>query len=96
MWANTAYAIIEHNNSYHDFFDELLTLIKAHYADVEYGAQGDAWIKIEQASSVVTIDTFTAMQFEIKSNKDDCLLQDVIKLIASQYPVHHYDEPIER
>jgi hypothetical protein len=48
-----AFAVIEHSQSYHEFYDELLDYVKRHFLQVESGVQGDAWIWItrERAKS---------------------------------------------
>jgi hypothetical protein len=41
-----AFAVIEHSQSYHEFYDELLDYVKRHFSQVKSGVQGDAWIWI--------------------------------------------------
>ena len=92
---NTAFAVIEHSQSYYDFYDELLNYLKRHFVCVEAGVQGDAWIWIKENKHKVAVDTFTAMQFEIKSNSKNALLQAVIDALQKKYAVRLYDTPTE-
>lgn len=91
----TTFAIIEHSQNYYDFYNELLPYIKKHFSCVESGVQGDAYIWIMENGQKVAVDTFSAMQFEIKSESNNALLQAVIDIIRQQYPVRLYDPPIE-
>jgi hypothetical protein len=93
---NIAFAVIDHKQNYYDFYDELLNFIKRHFANVESGIQGDAWIWVLQDKQKVSIDTFYSMQFEIQSESNCDLLQSVLKTIQSKYPVNRYNTPIER
>ena len=86
----TAFAVIEHSQSYYEFYDELLDYIKRHFSQVRSGVQGDAWIWITQEEQEVAVDTFSAMQFEIKSDEKSELLQSVIDTIRKRYPVRLY------
>jgi hypothetical protein len=86
----TAFAVIEHSQSYHEFYDELLDYVKRHFSQVKSGVQGDAWIWITQEEQKVAVDTFGAMQFEIKSDDKSELLQSVIDTIRKKYPVRLY------
>jgi len=92
---NIAFAVIEHSQSYYDVYDELLDHIKRRFSHVESGVQGDAWIWITQNEQKVAVDTFGAMQFEIKSDEKNALLQSVIDTIQQKYPVCLYDTPRE-
>jgi hypothetical protein len=91
-----SFAIIEHTQDYYEFYDVLLPYIKSHFVCVESGIQGDAWIWIEEKGQKVAIDTFHAMQFEIKSDSKHALLMAVIDIVQKRYPVRIYDSPIER
>jgi hypothetical protein len=93
---NIAFAIIEHDQNYSVVYNELLQHIKSHFAHVESGLQGDAWIWVTQEKQKVAVDTFHSMQFEIKSDGKNALLQAVIDSLQKKYPVHIYDTPIER
>jgi hypothetical protein len=87
-----AFAVIEHSQSYHEFYDELLDYVKRHFPQVKSSVQGDAWIWIAQGEQKVAVDTFSAMQFEIKSDDKSELLQSVIDTIRKKYPVRLYAE----
>jgi superoxide dismutase len=88
-----AFAIIEHSQSYSEFYDELLDYVKRHFSQVKSGIQGDAWIWIMQDGQKVAVDTFSAMQFEIKSDDKSEFLQSVIDTIRRKYPVRLYARP---
>lgn len=90
---STVFAVIEHSQSYYAFYNELLDYIKTHFSDVKSGVQGDVYIWIRQGEEKVSVDTFSAMQFEIKSDKKSALLQAVIDTIQKKYPVRLCDIP---
>ena len=82
------YGEIETDKSYFAFYDELLAYVKKNFKDVESGFQGDAYIWIKNPNGKVSLDTFTSMRFEIKSDKNNgTLVQDVIKTLQKQYPL---------
>lgn len=88
------YGEIKIDESYYNFYHELLTYIKNNYKNVESGLQGDAYIWIKNNNEKVTLDTFTSMRFEIKSNvKNGTLVQEVINTLKKYYPVSIYPEP---
>jgi superoxide dismutase len=89
-----AFAIIDHRDPYGDFYDELLDFVKKHFAHVEAGIQGDAWIWITDNEHKVALDTFSAMQFEVKAETDNPLLHAVIHTLQQAYPVRIYKPPI--
>lgn len=85
---------IECQQSYYDFYDELLDFIKNHFSNVESGLQGDAYIWIASVDEKVSLDTFTSMNFEIKADiSSSSLLERVIEIIEKQYSVRRYYEP---
>ena len=86
----TAFAIIEHSQSYYEFYAELLDCVTRHFSQVRSGVQGDAWIWITQDGQKVTVDTFGAMQFEIKADEKGALLQSVIDTVRKKYPARLY------
>lgn len=82
------------NESYDDFYHELLAYIKSNFKNVELGLQGDAYIWIKNNNEKVALDTFTSMRFEIKCDvKNGTLVQEVIDSLKTQYPVSIYPEP---
>lgn len=90
------YAIIEHEDSYDVFYDELLSYLRNNFSNVKSGLQGDAWIWIEQDDQKVALDTFYSMKFEIKSHTKDDLLLSVIDCVRKRYNVSLLETPIER
>ena len=86
-----AFAVIEHSKNYYEFYYELLDYITEYFPHTESGIQGDAYIWIKYNEHRVSVDTFGAMQFEIKSDSKNTLLQDVIETIQKKYPVRLYD-----
>ncbi len=88
------YGEIKIDESYYDFYYELLTYIRKNFKNIESGLQGDAWIWIKSNNEKVALDTFTSMRFEIKSStKRGVLVQEVIEILKKQYPLFIYDEP---
>lgn len=89
------FAEIESHKNYDDFYGELLAFIKVHFKNVESGHQGDAYIYITHDGEKVSLDTFSATNFEIKANAaSSSLLKVVIDTIEKQYSVRRYLEPI--
>ena len=88
------YGEIENNDSYYDFYHELLAYIRYFFQDVESGLQGDAYIWIKEKDEKVALDTFTSMRFEIKTDiKNGKLVHKVIEALQKKYPVKVYDKP---
>ena len=68
--------------------------MQEHYRDVRYGQQGDAWIWIENRDMKVEIDTFTSMQFQVKSPSEKrFLVVKILELLQSHYKLSIYPEP---
>jgi hypothetical protein len=81
-------------SDYADFYPELVSFARANFENVESGLQGDAWIHIQKGTEQVQLDTFSSMQFQVKS-KDECdLVYAVIKVIAARYELKVLDKPI--
>lgn len=91
---STAFAFIDRREI--EFYFELLDYLKQHFQEIQSGIQGDAWIWIFQDEQKVAIDTFDSMEFEIKSDRMNPLLQKVIEVLEKEYRVHVFNEPIER
>lgn len=69
-----------------DVYGDLLELFSHHFSNVESGFQGDAWIYIKRGTEVVSIDTFSSMQFEIRvSHPDGGLIYEVLEILESKY-----------
>jgi hypothetical protein len=83
---------IIHNDHYQDVYDDLLKLISSYFVNVESGFQGDAYIWITEKDEQVSLDTFTSMQFQIKTNQQNNLLvARVIDVLGKVYKIDLYD-----
>ena len=73
---------------------ELVKFIERRFSSVESGHQGDSWIWVLGENDKVQIDTFTAMNHQIKSPyRDSELVHEVIRELKSNYSVSIYPEP---
>jgi hypothetical protein len=81
-------------SDYSDFYPELAAFVRANFENVEAGLQGDAWIHIQDGNEQVQLDTFSSMQFQIKSKGSCELMYAVIKIIAAKYELNVLDNPI--
>lgn len=88
------FGVIDHTQSYEAFYAELLAYVQQEFDTIQSGLQGDAWIWIFQDDEKVELDTFQAMQFEIKSEAESALLRSVISHIRQKYPVTLFDLPL--
>ena len=89
------FAVIDHDQSYYEFYHELLSYIQENFVNVQSGLQGDAWIWVVQDRMKVSLDTFYSMQFEIQSDSKNELVEDIITYIQKRYTVRILDTPIE-
>ncbi len=89
------FAIIDHAEPYETFYHALVAHLKSRFSDIQSGLQGDAWIMITEAGQNVHVNTFDAMQFEIKADDMSDLLQQVITAVQSHYPVRCYEPPLD-
>lgn len=88
------YAEIVSNESYYDTFPKLLGLIEQHYSSVESGVQGDAWIWININNERIALDTFTSMQFQIKSNSEaGILVEELLTKLKKGFKLKIYETP---
>jgi hypothetical protein len=86
---------IESSESYYDLYGKLLEFIEMHFRTVESGLQGDAYIWITSEGEKVSLDTFSAMSFQIKANESSSSLAKlVVNTLKMQYAVQLYPEPI--
>lgn len=87
------FAEMEYQKDYWDVHEPLLAHLSAHFPEIQSGIQGDSWIWVFSGESKVAIDTFSSMKHQIKSNKADPLVQEVIEVIRQRYPVNVYETP---
>jgi hypothetical protein len=88
------FAEFNQSSDYSDFYPELAAFVKAKFECVESGLQGDAWIHIQKENEEVRLDTFSSMQFQVKSKGECELVYAVIKVIAAKYELKVLDKPI--
>lgn len=75
--------------------EALVTRLKQHYKNIEWGRQGEDWIWIYRADMKVEIDNFSAMIHEIKSpSQHRRLVKQVITKLSEHYELEVLPEPI--
>ncbi len=80
------FAELIYDAHYSDIHEPLLNHLKTEFAEIESGHQGDSWIWVFDGDEKVAIDTFSSMKHQIKSDKpDSSLLQIVIEAIQKKY-----------
>jgi len=85
---------LQYQVHYDEIHRELVSFIEQRFSNVESGQQSDSWIWITQGEDKVQIDTFTAMQHEVKSpNPDSLLVHDVLRALQSRFKVIVYPKP---
>ena len=88
------FAEIKYSEEYSEVHDHLVMLIKQNFKNVESGLQGDSWIWVIDGETKVSIDTFSSMNHQIKSNtKNSPLLKQVLNLLSKHYELHIYSKP---
>jgi len=89
------FAEIKSSQSYYDLYPELLEVIEGIFENVQSGVQGDAWIWVEQGDEKVALDTFSSMQFQIKSTQpSSILLKKVISELEKRFDLIIYPQAI--
>ena len=78
----------------HELHKELVEFIKSRFPNVQSGLQGDSWIWITDGNEKVEVDTFSSMNYKIKSaSKDGSLVQKVIDTLNSKYDISILGKP---
>lgn len=88
------FAEFNQTSDYSDFYPELAVFVRANFGNVDSGLQGDAWIHIQEGNDEVQLDTFSSMQFQVKSKGSCELVDTVIKIIGARYELTVLDNPI--
>lgn len=88
-------AEVEYPEDYRYAHSKIVTLMKACFSNVEFGLQGDSWIWVMDGDDKVTIDTFTCMKHQVKSNSAGVHVQKVIDALRVKYNVRVFDDPLE-
>lgn len=88
------FAELDYPEHYADCHDALVALLTAHFDRVESGLQGDSWIWVFEGNEKVELDTFSAMNHQLKSpQRDGQLVPKVLKVLQSQYRIQLIDPP---
>lgn len=87
------FAELEYPGHYQDFHHELLAFVRARFAEVESGLQGDSWIWITEGGEKVALDTFSSMKHQVKSSKPGRHVENVISAIKEKYAIKMYEGP---
>ena len=88
------YAKFIYDEHYSDMHDEMLACIVHNFERVEHGHQGDSWIWIHQGANKAAIDTFSAMQHEVKSQSSDLMfIQQVVDVLKNSFTLQVYTQP---
>jgi hypothetical protein len=82
---------ILHEEPYDDVFYDLLKPIENNFQNVESGIQGDAYIWIFENGEKVSLDTFTSLRFQLKSQQSrGFLTEQVLSIIKTQFKFYIY------
>ena len=88
------YARLNYPDHYSDQHDAIVSCLTNKFARIEHGHQGDSWVWVFSGDDKVAIDTFYAMQHEVKSESDDlAFIRTVIATLAKDFDVIVYEEP---
>ena len=88
------YGKIVTDQIYYEVYPGLLKFLEDYYSDLEFGLQGDAYIWIKSGEHLVSLDTFTSMLFQIKSNGvRENFVKDVISILSRAYEINIYEIP---
>ena len=88
------YGEIVTDQIYYEVYPGLLKFLGDYYSDLEFGLQGDAYIWIKSAEQLVSLDTFTSVRFQIKSNGiREHLVKNVISILSRAYEISIYEMP---
>ena len=79
---------IQSQKHYSKFYPELLRFVSRHFKNVEAGIQGDAWIYVSKEGQSVDLDTFTSMNFEVKTQATSrSLAFEVLEVLGKKFNV---------
>jgi hypothetical protein len=87
------FAEMDYEGEYQNVHEELVSLFRGEFLQVESGLQGDSWIWVLDGSDKVAIDTFTSMKHQIKSSRPGAHVQKVIEVLLRKYKVTIYQTP---
>ena len=90
---NMVFADLKYSERYEEKHDDLCTLLKSRFSNVESGLQSDSWIWIHFGEETVAVDTFTSMTHQVKSARPGKHVEDVIVVLKEKYEVETYKEP---
>ena len=77
-----------------DRFDEITQMLSAHFADMEFGSQGDDWIWIHLGEDKIEIDSFYSMSLELKGKyKHLEIAMQIIQSMDDNWIVQIFDPP---
>lgn len=84
-----------YSQNYEAVHEEMVTLIRRQFSNVESGIQSDSWIWIIDGDEKVVIDTFYSEKHQIKSKSSGSLVRRVIDALRADYVVQVLDTPVE-
>lgn len=88
------FAKLNYSELYEEKHDEVLSCLRKEFQEIEDGLQGDSYVWVFEENEKVAVDTFTAMQHEIKcANKTSPLVHRVITALKNEFDVIVYEEP---
>lgn len=87
------FAELADRSPYWELHTELVAFLTSHFPQIQSGLQGDSWIWILDGEEKVSIDTFTSMKHQIKSDKPGPHVQKVIEVMRLRYAVNVYGTP---
>ena len=91
---NMVFAKLKYLGHYSDMHAKVFSCLEKEFEEIEEGLQGDSYVWVFQGNDKVAVDTFTAMQHEVKcSNKDSSLVGQVIEALKKEFVVVTYEHP---
>lgn len=87
------FAKLNYSNRFEEIHKSLAILLEEHFDRVESGLQGDSWIWVWAANRKVAVDTFSAMTYEVESDKPGRHVEEVIEVLNKKFSVEVYAEP---
>ena len=87
------FAELEYQEDYWDVHEELKNYLLQHFEGVESGLQSDSWFWITIDRVRVSLDTFSSMKHQIKSDKPGPHVQQVLDLLERRFRITIYAPP---
>lgn len=88
------FARLDYPDHYSDMHAKVFSCLEREFEKTEEGLQGDSYVWVFEGNEKVAVDTFTAMQHEVKCpDKDSLLVAKVIEALKKEFDVATYQQP---